>query len=183
MARGVKVDARIERVHEMISFMRRVQGADMRAAMARGLSEHAEEQRRQSIVRITNFTGIPAGRISSKTKVIKARPSALMEARIENRDQAISLGEYGAPTWSRSMAGASATAWNKRHTFPGTFVANGEVYVRRTKKRLPLNKLFGPVIPNELAKPSRPNVPAAQAYLAMDLEKRVTRHIIVALGT
>lgn len=183
MARGLKVDARIERLHEMTALVRRLQNLDMAVPAARGLNEHAEEQRRQSVTRISNFTGIPNGRVSGGMTVKRAVPAPSMTATVESRDRAISLGEYGNPSWSRSMAGAQATAWNRRQVFPGTFVAKGEVLSRQTSARYPLQKLYGPVIPNELSKPSRPNVPAAEAFLALDLEKRITRHIIVALGT
>lgn len=183
MARGVKVDARLERLHEMTALVRRLQNLDMAVPAARGLNEHAEEQKRQSIVRISNFTGIPNGRVSGGMSIKRAVPAPSMTATVESRDQAISLGEYGSPTWSRSEAGARATAWNKTRIFPGTFVAKGEVMARQTSARYPLQKLYGPVIPNELSKPTRPNVPASEAFLALDLEKRITRHIIVALGT
>jgi hypothetical protein len=38
------------------------------------------------------------------------------------------------------------------------------------------------VLANELAKPSRPNVPASERFAALDLEKRVVRQVIRTLG-
>jgi hypothetical protein len=39
------------------------------------------------------------------------------------------------------------------------------------------------VLANEFAKPTRPNVPAAERYAAIDLEQRVLRQIIRVIGT
>jgi hypothetical protein len=169
----------------------------MRRAAARGLNEHADEQRRQSVVRIAAYTGVPATRIRGKTRVLRARAADSMAATVQTSDVAIPLSEYGNPVWVRdmkpgwrggrvsSMSGALATGWNVRRIFPGTWVAKGEVF-RRSDPNDPRStpiKLYGAVLANELAKPSRPNVPAAQQYAQRDLEKRVIRHVIRALGT
>jgi hypothetical protein len=113
-------------------------------------------------------------------------------------DAAISLAQYGNPVWVRdlnpmadgirggsvsSMKGAEATGWNVRRQFPGAFIAGGQVVVRTGKGRTPLKRLSMAVLANELAKPTRPNVPAAERYAALDLEKRVLRHVVRVLGT
>ena len=180
---GLKVSAELVRPQQLATFLSKLDSPVIQQAAARGLSEHADEQRLQSITRIQAYTGVPKGRISGKTRTHRASPGPNMVAMVENKDQAISLGEYGKPVWMRSMAGAEATAWNRRQVFEGTFVAKGEVFKRKGAGRLPLEKLYGPVIPNELSKPSRPNVPAATRFAALDMEKRITRMVLVALGT
>jgi hypothetical protein len=84
-----------------------------------------------------------------------------------------------------SSAGATATGWNVRRVFPGTWVANGQVYRRENPNdpKSPARRLYGAVLANELAKPTRPNVPAAERFAQLDLEKRVTRHVLRSLGT
>lgn len=193
----MKITAEVHHSSDLINFLKRLDSPLMRMAGARGLNEHADEQRRQSITRIVAFTGVPNGRVSGKTRVIKASAGASMEAKVRTSDVAISLAEYGNPVWVRdkspmvdgkfggsvsSMAGAQATGWNVRRVFKGSFIANGQVVVRTSKARKPLKRLSMAVLANELAKPSRPNVPAAASFAAYDLEKRVTKHILVALG-
>lgn len=149
--------------------------------MARGISEHADEQKRQSVTRIAATTGVPKGRINTKTKVIRASGLNLT-ATVRTADEAVSLGRYGRPVWNRSMPGAEATGWNVRRIFRKSFMIGSDVFVRTTKKRTPLKKLHMAVLANELAKPSRPNVPQAQAFAVLDMEKRVTRHVTLSLG-
>ena len=195
---GIKVEATSERLWELDAFLKDVYSGELRAAATVGLNEHAEEQRRQSVVRVSSYTGIPTNRMTRVTRVIKARPTGSMEARVETRDAAIGLHEYGNPTWVRdmnpmadgvrggsvsSMAGAEATAWNRRRQFKGSFMVGGRVVIRTSKARFPLRTLYSAVLANELAKSSRPNVAAAEAYLALDLEKRVVRQILRGLST
>ena len=194
---SVKVTAEYHHSTEFSRFVQNLQGPAMRQAGARGLNEHAEEQRRQSVTRIAAYTGVPRGRIAGKTKVIKAAPGLSMAARVQTSDVAILLSEYGNPVWVRdlnpmadgkrggavsSMRGAEATGWNVRRQFPGSFIANGHVVVRTSDKRFPLKVLSMAVLANELAKPTRPNMPAAERFVAYDLEKRVLRHVMRALG-
>ena len=197
MAPKLTVKGEVHYKQDVRTFLRRLEGRNLQKAGAMGLNEHAAEQRKQSIVRISStMSEIPRGRISGTMKVRKARPSASMTAIVETADQAISLAEYGKPGWKRdlnpgwkggpvsSMAGAEATAWGRRQTFKHAFVAKGQVLVRTGPARdAPLKRLSAAVLANELAKPTRPNVKGAERYAALDLEKRVTRHILRALGT
>lgn len=119
-----------------------------------------------------------------------------MTAIVETRDTAIPLQEYGNPGWKRdlnpgwkggpvsSMPGVQATAWGRPHMFKRAFIAKGRVLVRSGPERdAPLWQLWGPTLVSELANKNRPNVPGAERYAALDLEKRVTRHILRSLGT
>lgn len=193
----MKITATFHQDSEIARFLRKLEGPEMEVAAARGLNEHAGEQMRQSVVRISSTTGVPAGRVRKKTKVVKAVPGQTMMAEVVTSDVAIPLSEYGNPVWVRdlnpmsdgkrggpvsSMRGAEATGWNVRRQFPHSFIANGQVVVRTTRNRFPLKVLSMAVLANELAKPSRPNVPAAEKFAALDLEKRVVRNVIRALG-
>jgi hypothetical protein len=193
----MKVTAEFHHSQGFETFIKSLADPKIRRAAAQGLNEHAEEQRRGSITRIAAYTGVPGGRVSGKTKVIKAGASAAMEAKIHTADVAIPLAEYGNPVWVRdlnpmadgiwggpvsSMKGAEATGWNVRRQFAHAFIANGQVVVRKGGDRSDLKVLSMAVLANELAKPTRPNVPAAERYAAMDLEKRVMRHVVRALG-
>lgn len=193
----MKVTATFHQDAELIRFLRKLEGPEMERAAARGLNEHADEQARQSVVRISSYTGVPTSRMRSKTRTVRAAPGPTMTAEVVTSDVAIPLAEYGSPEWVRdlnpmadgkfggsvsSMRGAEATGWNVRRQFPHTFIANGQVVVRTTKDRFPLKVLSMAVLANELAKPSRPNVPAAERFAALDLEKRIVRQVIRTLG-
>lgn len=187
--------AKFHQSAEIKRFLRDLGTDGIQEPAARGLTEHAHEQKRQSVVRIAAYTGVPAKRVRSKTVVKSARPGPAMTATVTTADQAISLAQYGRPVWRRdrspgwrggsvsSMSGVEATGWNVRRQFPGTFLAKGLVLRRTGDDRYPLKVLSMAVLANELAKPSRPNVPAAEKFAQMDLEKRVTRHIVRSLGT
>lgn len=189
-----KLVATLDRSSAFSALVMKLHGPEMVRAAAMGLNEHGAEQRRQSITRVSSFTGVPTGRMSGATKLVKAAPGGAMMVQIETRDAAIGLEEYGSPNWVRdlnpfadgkrggavsSMAGVEATAWNRRRVHRGTFFAQGVVWVRQQSGRL--RKIFSAVLANELAKPGWKNTTGAEAYVAMDLERRVVRHVLRVL--
>lgn len=193
----MKFSAEYKQSSEIGALFANLKSDKMVRAGALGLNEHAEEQRRTSIIRITGSTGVPKSRVSTTMRVVKASPSAQMTAVVRTADKAITLAEYGNAVWVRdlnpmadgirggsvsSMKGAEATAFNVRRQFPGAFVTGGQVVIRTSSARTPLKILSGAVLANELAKPTRPNVAAAERFMALDMEKRVMRHVLRALG-
>ncbi|KFL31726.1 hypothetical protein JP75_06555 [Devosia riboflavina] len=187
----MKLVAELSRTSDFSVLVQRLGSPQMVAAAASGLNEHASETRRQTITRVSAFTGVPAGRVSKVTKVKKARPGGVMIAEVVTADKAIGLEEYGNPHWVRdlnpvadgkfggsvsSMAGAEATAWNRRRVHRGTFFAKGVVWKREPSGRL--RKIFSTVLANEVAKPGWRNVLGAEAFVQMDLERRVVRHVL-----
>jgi len=55
----------------------------------------------------------------------------------------------------QTRRGVSAAPWNVRRVFPHTFIVGklgGHVFSRTSKKRFPLEKKWGPALPNELVK-------------------------------
>lgn len=194
-----KIEAHWTWVNNPKDFLTKLGSGAIRPAAAMGLNEHADQQRKDSVARIVAYTGVPKSRVGSTTRLIKASASgADMQATIRTRDKAIGLQEYGNPVWVRdlnpfadgqkggsvsSMKGAEATGWNVRRQFPHAFIANGKVVVRVSKTSRKLKMLSMAVLANELAKPSRPNVAAADRYAAIDLERRVLKHVLRALGT
>lgn len=194
----MKVTAEFHQSSDLGTFLQKMQSPLIRQAAVVGFNEHAEEQRKQSVQRITAYTGVPRGRVSSKTKLIKASSTGdVIQATIRTADVAIPLAEYGRPVWVRdlnpfsdgkpggsvsSMAGAEATGWNVRRQFKGAFIAGGQVVVRRGSGRYPLKVLSMAVLANELAKPTRPNVPAAETYASFDLSRRIMKQIVRVMG-
>ncbi len=193
----MQVTAVYHQSHEVTRFLKSLTGPAMQQAAARGLTEHAQEQRRQSIQRIVAITALPRGRVSGPIKVKPAPAGPATQAEVWVADRAIPLAEYGSPSWVRdlnpgwaggpvsSMAGAEVTGWGYRRVHKGTWVAKGQVWKRadHANNRSPAKMLWGVVLANELAKPTWKNVAGAEAFAQLDLEKRVTRHVLRALGT
>lgn len=190
----MQVTAQLDRNSDIFTFLRKLEGPVIQRAAARGLNEHTDEQRRQAVTTMAGKTGLPKGRVASVTKTISASGGASMVSMVRVADRAIGLHEYGQPRWTRdlspkggrgavsTMSGAEATGWNRRKVYPGTFVAKGKVFLRKGDGRFPLKMLSGPVLANELSDLKKSTAPGAQRYAAMDLERRVIRHVQVARG-
>ena len=98
-------------------------------------------------------TGAGYGAVK-KALTIRQATYSRIAFEIIGRGAYLSLKEFK-PNQTRK--GVSAAPWNKRRVFPHTFgpgiaKLGGHVYVRTTKKRTPLKKLWGPAIPNEMVK-------------------------------
>ncbi|WEJ60224.1 hypothetical protein [Devosia sp. FJ2-5-3] len=190
---AVKMTARVTNVSEFKAIAKVLASPAMKRAAATGLTEHAEEQRRQSLARVSDFTGVPRSRMARATTVKRAIPGHNMMAVVQTADKAVGLEEYGSPNWVRdlnpfaegrrggavsSMPGVEASAWGRRRIHKGTFFAKGTVWVRRGKDSKSLRKIYSVVLANELSKPGWRNELAAGAYLKLDLERRVLRHVL-----
>ena len=190
-----KIAATFHKKSEIDRFLKNLGGASPKA-MAAGLNEHAGETKRQSVVRINQVTKVPAGRISRSTSVKRAIPSRGMVAEVRLADKAIGLEEYGHPEWVRdlnpmadgqrggavsSMPGVMATGWGNRRAHRGTFFAKGKVFKREKSGKL--RKIYSTVLANELATPDWTNVKGARQFMALDLERRIVRHIQRNLGS
>ncbi|MEN9925754.1 MAG: hypothetical protein RL268_1880 [Pseudomonadota bacterium] len=96
-------------------------------------------------------TGIPKGTISASTSFKKASSKNLV-AVIEGRGRALPLKLFGARQFSY---GVSAKPWGRKQKFQGSFIIksyDGNVFHRTSRKRGPLETMFGPSIPKELIK-------------------------------
>ena len=177
----MKITPKVHVEKRLYDMTAKIGGAVMQRAAAMGLNEDAQEQRRQSITSITASTGVPKSRVSSKMKVVPAIPGPSMTAIVQTSDQAVMLHEYSNPVWNRTMPGAEVTT-NRTKVYKGSFVRKGYVLTRTSSDRYPLKVLPHVNPANELAKDSRPNVAGRLAFAKLDLEKRVTRHILRSLS-
>ncbi len=86
---------------------------------------------------------IRVSQIKRDMKKMNARRYRL-RAILEARGSPLYLKEFSP---SLRKKGISHRAWNKRRLIKGAFKATGDhVYIRQTKKRLPIKKLWGPGI-------------------------------------
>jgi hypothetical protein len=160
--------------------------AQIQRAMSRGLNEHIRAQERQATNIVGAQTGLGAGRVRRVTTAIPSTPGAVMQALVRVNDKAIPAGAETRRSWNRSMAGAVHGDWptytRKGGLMAGTFMAKGAIYARTSKKRGPLKKIWGPVLPNELLRKDMPAYPAAERLVNADLERRVMRAVMFEFG-
>lgn len=191
----MSITATFERSQDLVRFLSGLGGPELQQAAARGLTEHAHEQRRLSAQVMASVTGLPKARVDKPMSVTPASPGPSMEARVVLRDRAIGLHEYGNPSWNAdlrprmtsmgprgsrsSSAGAEATGWNRRKVYRGSFVGKGMVFIRKGGK---LKMLSGPVLANELVDQKKSNSKSVERYMDQDLTNRVMRHLALALG-
>jgi hypothetical protein len=157
--------------------------AAIQQAAARGLNEHIRLQERNAVNFLGAFTNQGSGRVAAVTKSVKAAPGAAMSALVVTKDKAIAAGEHTGRTWSRSAPGATHRDW-KGQMLPRTFTVarwGGAIFQRKSSKRFPLQKIWGPILPNELRKESRPNVKRMRDFAERDVLPRVMRHVGAAL--
>jgi hypothetical protein len=183
---GMKFSADASRIVTIADMAVKLGGDAIQQAARLGLNEHTREQRRQSIVRVSAFTGVPQGYVSGKTTVRPAAGGAVMESAVVTKAQPMNIAKFGAASWTRAMPGAQATGWNKRQTFKGSFIRNGVVLIRTSGKRNPVRGIYGPSLANELVrrdwKSATPNPLMAERFAATDLSARILRILSVKLG-
>lgn len=96
---------------------------------------------------------------------------------IIGRGKHIPLKDFAARQGAR---GVSATPWGIRRMFKHTFIVasiGGNVFKRLGKKRLPIEKLWGPAIPREMVREVTAN--AFQTTVAASLPARVEHEVRV----
>jgi len=142
-------------ISEIIALEDVLRGAGNQAphVIRRGLNRAGGKVRTKVIRALRDQTGAKYGAVKKALRTKKASYNRL-EYRIEASGQHISLKEFGA---RQTKKGVSAAPWNQRRIFPHTFgprigKLGGHVFVRTTKDRRPLEKLWGPAIPKELVK-------------------------------
>lgn len=124
--------------------------------------------------------GIKVG-IAAGAMAVKRANFASLTYRIRSSGGYLSLKEFAA---RQTRKGVSAAPWGQRRVFPHTFIVKslgGHVFSRTSAERLPLEKKWGPALPNELVKGE-----SAKAFTDMVgdvLPRRVAHELARVLGT
>jgi hypothetical protein len=179
---GLKIDARLERGSGWTVLMNGLGTPKLQQAAAAGLNEHMRLQERQIVRLMAGQTKIPAGRVASVTRRRGAGGGAYTEAAIVVQDAAIPLGQY--TFRSQTPGGVTAGDWNTK-TYPHTFTIKrygGFAYRRVGRKRFPVQKVWGPVLPNEALRTDQPAFPAFERFAMSDMQQRVLKRVMAALG-
>jgi hypothetical protein len=94
-------------------------------------------------------TSLPKGIVHKNTKFWNSSRSKL-ETRVDGRREYFGLSHFKP---KQGATGTSAFVWGKTQHFPHAFVVkslSGNVFIRTSKKRLPIEKMYGPSIHREL---------------------------------
>ena len=94
-------------------------------------------------------TSLKPGVVNANTRFWNSSPANL-ETRIDGRREYFGLS-YFKP--KQGAKGTSAFVWGKAQFFPHAFVVpslSNNVFVRTSRKRLPIEKMFGPSVHKEL---------------------------------
>ncbi|MFG1290631.1 hypothetical protein [Xanthobacter versatilis] len=144
--------------------------------LAQSVNRVMEPERTKVRRSLTKTTGAPYQRVAQVTKTEMARPGRL-EYRIEGEDSFLPLSVFGA---RETRKGVSAAPWRTRRVFPGTFMANGQVFHRTSGDRLPIVKSWGPNIAREMTREGgepvtmwRIDAGAAGAKIAAEVLRRI----------
>ncbi len=139
--------------------------ADMKPAKANrviGRALNYEGQRTFVAVKrvLRQQTSIPAGHVNRAMRTARASTTGgAIQFAIIGRGSELSLKLFKPRQFK---AGAKATVWGKRQTYPGSFMGprpgvlgaklRGHVFVREGAARLPIKRMSGPSIPKEMVK-------------------------------
>ena len=154
-------------------------------AFARAVNRTATMVRTRVIRAVAKQSSIPQRIVRAQTRVIQARPGGggAIEARIVATGARIPLREFDARQLSW---GVRAKVWGSWQKFPGMFiyagtyrsgqeVGNGHVFQRVTVASLPIEKQFGPSVPEEIVRGES----AAAFYEVVDavLPRRISHEL------
>lgn len=118
-------------------------------ATSRALNRTIDRARTDVTRALVSQTGLKYGRVRKATSVLRSSATSL-SAELRARDGYTSLKDF-APR--KTKRGVSAAPWGRRQVFDGSFIVKlygGHVYKREGRGRFPIQKLYGPAIPNEM---------------------------------
>lgn len=119
-------------------------------AVAKALDEVGNKTKTQVTRAVAKQAGVKYRKAKSVLSSKQAMGTGMGAYEIIARDVTLSLKEFSP---KQRAKGVVAAPWGRRLLFKHAFIGpNGHVYVRLTKARLPIKKLWGPNIPKEMVK-------------------------------
>lgn len=189
---GIKIDARLERGTGWTRLIDGLGTPKLQAAAAAGLNEHMRLQERNTVRTLGGQTSIPGGRVKSVTRTKPAKAGQQTSASLVVADKAIALGQLTGNTQDGS--GVRSGDWVKHPSHKGAFIIRrwgNLAFVRRAgdpttregrSKKRALQKLWGPVLPSELLREDQPTFPNFERFALSDMQERVLKRVMLALG-
>lgn len=142
------------------------------------LNATARETRTQTARSVSKAMGLKVGAVRRRVTAINANPNTLT-ARVTAKGRPLGLAEFKA---RQTRRGVSASAYGKRKTYKGTFLARLStgltgVFVRRGGGRYPVKYLYGPGIAQTLDRDdiSEEITGHAQTRLQVNIARQIER--------
>jgi hypothetical protein len=143
---GFKVDA--SQINVLAGVFNDLGVIDYSKALVRAINRTGDGAYTVAIRKLVEVVGVRSGEVRKDVKKKPAKPGGDPTFRIVAVGEAFSLKRFG-PRQSRE--GVTASPWHEKRLFPHTFIGpGGHVYKRVGPSRLPIIKLWGPIIPREL---------------------------------
>lgn len=179
MAAALRITVDARQLLRMAETFRKA-GVETRPAEARAINHTGDKTRTRVIRALVKQMGTTYGVVNKALgRPIRANPASLAYV-IRVKGPALSLKEFKArPT----RKGVSAAPWGTRRVFPHSFIApsmGGHVFVRTSRARFPVKKLWGPAVPNELVR--NQSKAAFEATVATELPARLAYELGRILG-
>jgi len=127
------------------------------AAMRMAVNDAGNGARTQVVRTLARQMGVPVTTVRQSLTTIPATPRDLVYE-LGSVGGYLSLSSFDA---QQRRAGVSARPWGRRRIFRGTFIIprfGGHVFRRTTRARFPIQRLWGPAMPQELVRGTVPNV-------------------------
>lgn len=164
-------------IARLTAAMEKLEGPRKRKALRRALNHTGDKT--FTIVRrvLAKQMGLTQGDLMRRGLSKRRANESSMTYEIIGRGGFIPLKDFRARQGAR---GVSAAPWGERRMFKSTFIVpslGGNVFKRAGRKRLPIEKLWGPAIPRELVKDA--TAQAFQATVAASLVPRVEHEVRV----
>jgi hypothetical protein len=124
------------------------------AILAQSMNRAGQRLRTELKRAIQGWTGIRRqGELTKRMHLVRASPGAMRAGvSVYGRHLRITTADFGA-AWKRSWPGGRHSAWNRRQTAKGSFMAfagrgssygGGLLFTRTTRARFPIKPLWGP---------------------------------------
>ena len=123
-----------------------------RKALSRALNHEGNKGRTQVKRALVKQTGIKYGAVDKAMATVRATPATLTYT-LKARGDETNIAWFGGV---QRRKGVSAAPWHKRRIFRHAFIVPrfGRAFIRTSKGRLPIRKLYGPNLARELVKDS-----------------------------
>jgi hypothetical protein len=181
MSGGIKINVEAD-IKAMSKHLRWSQREVIPKASSRALNDVAAKAKTASAKSIAKGAGIKQKAFKKSIVVVKSTWGKLTAMVISDRWRA-NLIEY--TSTRQTKRGVASTAWGKRKTYKGTFIAtmkNGKrlVMARKGSARLPIKSIWGASIPKVFAEQATKQ--AMDQAVRSNFKKRFKHHIAFYLS-
>lgn len=169
---------------QLAEMIERLEPRRARMALSVAVNDTARQTRAEARKRVAKESSIKAGTVAKGLTINPHSSPSTLSATVIGSGRPISLKEFGA---RQNRKGVSARVWGRRQLYPGSFIVEslgGHVYHRLTRRRLPIEKMWGAGIAQVMAQEhvSSVIVQHGQDRLQKNTQRQLDRYIAGAGG-